>query len=47
MRIKATINFTSKRCTLQIDRNVDAGFAEFVVNNLDVLYAKYTGRSDG
>jgi ParB family chromosome partitioning protein len=47
MRIKATINFTSKRCTLQIDRNVDAGFAEFVVNNLDVLYAKYIGRSDG
>ncbi|WP_414476306.1 plasmid partitioning protein RepB [Microvirga sp. M2] len=47
MRVKATINFTSKRCTLQIDRNVDAGFAEFVVNNLDALYAKYAGRSDG
>jgi ParB family transcriptional regulator, chromosome partitioning protein len=47
MRVKATINFTSKRCTLQIDRNVDSGFAEFVVNNLDALYAKYTGRSDG
>jgi ParB family transcriptional regulator, chromosome partitioning protein len=46
-RVRATINFTSKRCTLQIDRNVDAGFAEFVVNSLDGLYAKYTGRSDG
>ncbi|MBM6584147.1 plasmid partitioning protein RepB [Microvirga sp. BT689] len=46
MRVKATINSTSKRCTLQIDRNVDSGFAEFVVNNLDALYAKYTGRSD-
>jgi ParB family chromosome partitioning protein len=45
-RVKATINFTSKRCTLQIDRNVDAGFAEFVVNNLDALYAKYSGRSE-
>ena len=46
-RVKATINFTSKRCTLQIDRNVDAGFAEFVVNNLDALYAKYSGQSEG
>jgi ParB family chromosome partitioning protein len=46
MRVKAAINFTSKRCTLQIDRNVDAGFAEFVVNNLDALYAKYVGRPD-
>ena len=44
MRVKAAINFTSKRCTLQIGRNVDAGFAEFVVSNLDALYAKYTGR---
>lgn len=47
MRVKATINFTSKRLTLQIDRNVDAGFAEFVVNNLDALYAKYSGQSEG
>ena len=46
-RVKATINFTSKRCTLQIDRNIDAGFAEFVVNNLDALYAKYSGQSEG
>lgn len=46
-RVKAIINFTSKRCTLQIDRNVDAGFAEFVVNNLDALYDNYARRSDG
>jgi hypothetical protein len=46
-RARATINFTSKRCTLQIDRNVDSSFAEFVVNSLDALYAKYAGRSDG
>lgn len=46
-RVKAIINFTSKRCTLQIDRNVDAGFAEFVINNLDTLYDNYARRSDG
>jgi len=45
-RVKAIITFTSKRCTLQIDRNIDAGFAEFVVNNLDALYNKYAGRSE-
>jgi ParB family transcriptional regulator, chromosome partitioning protein len=43
-KVEANVSMTDKRCTLQIDRSKNAGFAEFLVSKLDALYVEYTGR---
>lgn len=43
-KVEANVSMTDKRCTLQIDRSKDAGFAEFLVSKLDALYIEYAGR---